>query len=153
MLELLKTEKYKKILQKHFNFIIIDNTNISEDEKIFFDKYIAKKITEKNRNYDFESHDTAITLNYTKFVFQIENFLIGVCKTPNNKEFIVGYKINEYYVQSFGTTISNWVTNFSPSESDISIKKFMEECNILFNSSMELYDPGEDESDWGFTYG
>lgn len=28
----------------------------------------------------------------------------------------------------------------------------MEECNILFNSSMELYDPGEDESDWGFTY-
>jgi len=152
MLEVLKTEKYKTLLKKNFNLNIIDIKNISKKETDFFNKYIQKKINSKSRNYDFESHDTAITLNYTKFVFQIENFLIGVCKTPNNKEFIVGYKMNEYYVQSFGTTISNWVINFSPSESDISIKKFMEECNILFNSSMELYDPGEDESDWGFTY-
>lgn len=152
MLEVLKTEKYKTLLKKHFNLNIIDIKNISKKEADFFNKYIQKKINSKSRNYDFEIHDTALTLEKTEFVYQIEKFLIGVCKTPNNKEFIVGYRVDEYYTMSFGTTISNWVTNCFPSESNEDIKAFMIDCHQLFNTGMELYNPGADESDWGFEY-
>lgn len=122
MKNIINTEEYRNLLKKHFNLNIIDIKTISKEEFDFFNKYIKKKITNKSRHYDFEMHDTALTLEKTEFVYQIRRFLIGVCKTPNNKEYIVGYKINEYYMHSFGTTISNWVTNFIPSASDEDIQ-------------------------------
>lgn len=152
MLEILQTEEYKNLLNKHFDLKIVDIKNIPKEESDFFNKYIKKKITSKSRHYDFAMHDTALTLEKTEFVYQIRRFLIGVCKAPNNKEYIVGYKMNEYYIHSFGTTISNWVTNFMPSASNEDIEAFMIECNQLYNTTMELYEPGDDESDWGFDY-
>lgn len=46
-LKKINTKEYRLLLKKYFNFNIIDNINITENEKIFFDKYITKKITEK----------------------------------------------------------------------------------------------------------
>lgn len=151
-LEILRSEKYQTLLKKYFNFKIVDIKNITKEESDFFNKYINKKINSKIKHYDFEMHDTALTIQNTIFVYQIEKFLIGVCNTPNNKEYIVGYKTNEYYIHSFGTTISNWVTNFMPSKSDEDIESFMTECHKIYGTTMELYDPGDDESDWGFDY-
>lgn len=144
------SDEYKNLLKKHFNFKITDVNEISEKETLFFKKYINKEITKKNISYDPAMHRIAFVLSKTVFLYEIEKFLIGVFTTNDNKQYIITYRKNEYYFYFVGTTISNWIVNFQPHFKDIIIKNFMTDCNQLFKTGMEEYDPEDDESDIGF---
>lgn len=143
-------EEYKNLLKKHFNFKITDVSEISENEILFFKKYINKEITKKNKSYDPAMHRIAFVLSRTVFVYEIEKFLIGIFTTTDNKQYIITYRKNEYYFYFVGTTISNWIVNFQPQFKDSIIEDFMNDCNQLFSTSMEEYDPEDDEDDIGF---
>jgi len=145
------SDEYKNLLKKHFNFKITDVREISEKEILFFKKYINKEITKKNISYDPAMHRIAFVLSRTMFLYEIEKFLIGVFTSIDNKQYIITYRKNEYYFYFVGTTISNWIVNFQPHFKDIIIENFMNDCNQLFSTSMEEYDPEDDESDIGFT--
>jgi hypothetical protein len=144
------SEEYKNLLKKHFNFKITDVSEISENEMLFFKKYINKEITKKNKTYDHALHRIAFVLSRTIFLYEIEKFLIGVFTTIDNKQYIITYRKNEYYFYFVGTTISNWIVNFQPQFKDEIIEDFMNDCNQLFSTNMEEYDPEDDEDDIGF---
>jgi hypothetical protein len=153
LLEEINTEEYRLLLKKHFNFKIVDKTTISEEEMELFNQYIDKKITDGHKHYEFETHLNALILQHTNFFYEIEGFLIGVFHTPNNKDYIIGYKLEEYYSCSLGTTVTNWIANFEHSSYDNDVKEFMIECNKLYGTGMELYNPGEDDySNFGLDF-
>lgn len=151
-LEEINTEEYRLLLKKHFNFNIIEKTNISEEELDLFNQYIDKKIADGHKHYDFGIHFNALMLQKTIFFYEIDGSLIGVCNAPNGQEYVIGYKLDEYYSDVLGTNISNWIYNFENGVSDKVVKDFMKECHMLYGTTMELYDPGEDDSNLGFNF-
>lgn len=145
LLEEINTEEYRLLLKKHFNFKIIDKTTVSEEEMDLFNQYLDKKITEGHKHYEFETHLNALIIEKTKFFYEIEGFLIGVFQPPNGNEYVVGYRLDEYYGCSLGTNLANWIYNFEHGESDKAVKNFMNECHNLYGTTMELYDAAEDD--------
>lgn len=152
LLEEINTDEYRLLLKKYFNFNIVDNTDISEEEMNLFNQYIDKKITKGHKHYEFGTHFNALILQNTNFFYEIEGSLIGVCQAPNGKEYVIGYRLDEYYSDLLGTNLANWITNFEHGESDKAVQDFMKECHKLYGTTMELYDAGDDESKCGFDF-
>lgn len=152
LLENMKSDRFKNLLKEFFDFKIVDKTTISDEEMNLFNQYIDKKITEGHKHYEFGMHFNSLILQSTNFFYEIEGSLIGVCQAPNGKEYVIGYRLYEYYSDLLGTNIANWIPNFEHGESAKKVKYFMKECHKLYGTTMELYDAADDDSKCGFDF-